>query len=91
MDILTLKEVIRDVPKRWKHQYPQGKDGVYEKLIAAKPLSKKKVDTIIGNFSWARLECDECETEVKLVLCFKKFNVCEACLNRALDVINEEK
>jgi hypothetical protein len=42
MEKLTLKEVIKGVPDRWKAQYPNGKEGKYEKLIAAKPLTKKR-------------------------------------------------
>ena len=95
MKVLTLKQVIKDVPKRWKAQYPNGKNGIYEKLIAAKPLSKKKVDTIIGNESWTSLECTECEKQVKVVVMLEKTeyatNLCEDCLNKALDLINEPK
>jgi hypothetical protein len=95
MEVLTKRQVIRDVPKRWKQQYPNGKEGKYEKLIAAKPLSKKKVDAIIGNNSWTELICDQCRKDVPLVVLLDSSeysnSICEQCLNKALDLINEPK
>jgi hypothetical protein len=95
MEVLTKKQVIKDVPKRWKNQYPNGKEHIYEKLIAAKPLSKKKVDAIIGNDSWTTLTCDQCSKDVPLVVLLDNSeysnSICEQCLNKALDLINEPK
>jgi len=91
MEKLTLKEVIKGVPDRWKAQYPNGKEGKYEKLIAAKPLSKKKVDEIIGNDSWTRLTCESCDMDVKEVIILDGFEyptyICKECLNKALTLL----
>ena len=92
MEILTKADVIKGVPANWKRQYPNGKEGIYEKLMAAKPLTKEKVDTIIGNESWTMLICDECGRDVKLVVFLGKNNdhdtaICERCLNKAIRVI----
>jgi len=87
MEILTRAEHIKNVPKAWKLQYPSGKDGVYEKLMAAKPLTKEKVDEIIGNESWTRLSCTECEKDVDIIAIFSDsetaFYLCKKCITKA--------
>ena len=94
MEAITRQEVIDAAPKRWKHQYPGGREGIYEKLMAAKPLTKEKVDTIIGNQSWTRLSCDECEKEVDSAITISNsetlFYVCKKCLNKALRLIDKK-
>jgi hypothetical protein len=87
MEVITREEHIKNVPKMWKLQYPGGKEGIYEKLLDAKPLTKEKVDAIIGNESWTRLSCDECEKDVDIVVIFSDSEtsraICKKCITKA--------
>lgn len=95
MRIITKREIIKGVLERWKYQYPNENHGK-DKLEITKKLSKlnlsrvsaKRVDEIIGNQSWTRLDCDECQEPVDKVVMFiernedeYECNTCELCLD----------
>ena len=65
MEIITKRSLILDVADRWKSQYPDGKDGIYEKLMDLKiSATEDDVALIIGNSSWTEINCDECGRSV---------------------------
>lgn len=81
MTILTQRELIRDVAKRWRDQYKPLTDeipDIWEK--SSKQIAKeldsldkekataKDVDEIIGSKSWAWHTCDECGRDCEAVV-----------------------
>ena len=65
------KDVIANVPKRWKEQYFTRKNNQWydaKRKATHDALDEKgggltgdQADAIIGNSSWTRLECDVCK------------------------------
>ena len=95
--------IVNVVDGRWKKQYYRdaswdyyGEDKVekYEELVN---LGGKKnpedVDKIIGNSSWTRLICHNCNKDVDAVFIFctseDSCYVCEDCVNIAVQQFNE--
>lgn len=72
MKVITLRDRIRRVPERWKNQYEPFEQHSPDKLEIYNKLLLLDLDTcftsdiknIIGNNSWTRLDCDECQREV---------------------------
>ena len=67
MKIITEREMIRDVPKRWDVQYPDDSKRAGSKEISAKlnaldlnAATSADIEKIIGNASWVDNDCDEC-------------------------------
>ena len=101
--LLTKQHLVNTVDKRWKNQYYRddswdyyGEDKVekYEDLVS---LGSNKypedVDKIIGNSSWTRLICNNCNKDVNAVFIFgtreDSLYVCEACVNIAVQQFNK--
>lgn len=108
MKLLTKAEVLSSVASSWKQQYcrPDGtwediskgsSEAIYKKLISLQQPETKEsaIDEIIGNKSWTRLVCNECESEVDAVVQLGEasdyeshtVNVCVACLYKAINLI----
>lgn len=103
---ITQRGLIRDVPTRWRRQYPTGV--VYpsapqkQQLLDALDLetaTAAEVDAIIGNESWTRLpECQECGKEnvetveigQPLEIESRTARVCADCLRAALKMFDED-
>lgn len=80
MKLMTTKDLIRGVPERWKAQYCHGTEWgktmtgdtreVYEQLKALDPetATHNHVTAIIGNPSWSRMSCNECDAYVDAVV-----------------------
>lgn len=93
--IITKSQVVADVPDNWARQYDARVFRVSEeqKEITSKLRSLPKgftaeqVDEIVGNKSWTRIFCEECEEEVDAVAEFKSserfVHVCEVCIRKA--------
>jgi hypothetical protein len=64
MELITKSEVVKNIPKRWREQYPEN-DGdkfrIWKKLKLEKNLTAQKAEQIIGNNSWSDLRCNECD------------------------------
>ncbi len=65
---------------------------VYEKLTQLQNPTEDSIAAIIGNRSWTQLVCDHCKQYVDAVSQFRVaneylFQVCQNCLEKALDEI----
>lgn len=97
MKILTKKQLIADVPKRWGGQY-RGWVGdkleIHNQLLAlGKNATEEAIDKIIGNDSWTRLCCDSCSRDSDAVAVYDDGDCCLAyfckkCLSDALESID---
>ena len=58
-----------------------------------KNKNPEDVDKIIGNSSWTRLICNHCNKDVDVVFVFgtneESLDVCEGCVNIAVEQFNE--
>ena len=98
MRILTKKQLIADVPKRWIEQYGENpsdssKKKTYDELLKlGDDINKESIDKIIGNDSWTILTCDICEKDVDRVVVYDKYDsyghFCKKCLSDALESID---
>ena len=102
--LLTKQHLVNTVDERWKNQYyinssweRYGEDKVekYKQLVKlGKNKNSEDVDKIIGNSSWTRLICNNCNNDVKAVFVFGTDNdsscyVCEDCVKVAAQQFNE--
>lgn len=103
--LLTKQHLVNTVDERWKNQYyinsswdHYGDDKI-EKYVQLVSLGKNKnpedVDKIIGNSSWTRLICHNCNKDVDAVFMFStdetSCHVCEDCVKIATQQFNELK
>lgn len=101
--LLTKQHLVNTVDERWKNQYyinssweRYGEDKVekYEQLVSlGKNKNPEDVDKIIGNSSWTRLICNNCNKDVKAVFVFGAYHeslyVCEDCVKIATQQFNK--
>lgn len=94
MNIRTSEDILQQVIRNWFIQYPNDRDGIGERLKSEKPKTKKEIASIIGNNSWTRMECYECQEDVDLLIQFEQttpegdfVEVCENCVKIAIDSI----
>lgn len=95
------KEVIDSAVERYERQYGDGRYPVHSAKIA--PLKGLKrdegyadeIDRIIGNDSWTKLTCGECDQRVDVIANIgtdhewggPAVGVCEECLSNALNML----
>jgi hypothetical protein len=66
MELITERDLIRNVVKAWRKQYPKGcsvrNDKILYKLecLDRESATSKDVEKIIGNNSWTSIRCNEC-------------------------------
>lgn len=103
--LLTKQHLLNTVDDRWKKQYylnsswdyyGEDKAEKYEELVnLGKNKNPEDVDKIIGNSSWTRLICHNCNKDVDAVFTFdtdeESLYVCEACVNIAFEQFNKLK
>ena len=104
--LLTKQHLVNIVDERWKKQYYKnsswdryGEDKVekYEQLVnLGDNKNPEDVDKIIGNPSWTRLNCNNCNKDVDVVFIFgtsEEYScyVCEDCVKIATQQFNELK
>jgi hypothetical protein len=92
------KDVIKDVPKRWANQYDsnsyygQAKSETTKKLLSLiSPFTAVEVNEIIGNDSWTKLLCTECNENCESVVRIgdepeydaRWVDLCDECLEKA--------
>ena len=101
--VVTKRDVILSVAQRWNNQYRSKQwDGTDKRAIgqAIRALdlltaTEDDVASIIGNRSWTRLQCDQCEREVERVVQiagtneYGPDNLCETCLRQAVALLEE--
>ena len=78
MNIITKRDRIRTVAKRWSKQYGIGthweadpvKQGISQSLemLDKETCSADDVAKIIGNNSWTRMRCDECKEDTTWII-----------------------
>lgn len=78
MKLITERDVIRQVPARWRKTCEGVKDPswwgnvqkVEERLFAldTETCTAGDVDAIIGNSSWTHISCDECQIRVTAIV-----------------------
>lgn len=107
MLIITKRELINTVAEKWKYQYfSSGKWGkyngdpedVYKQLCAlGNDATEEDVSRIIGNDSWTRNKCNECNLDCEIIVRLGELPdydsatacVCRDCLLKANKAINE--
>ncbi len=100
MKVITKNDLLKELPSRYRKQYPDGRvlstgidtQAVYDKLINDESLTTEKAAEIIGNDSWTRLQCYECNENKDEVILFGKIDydeayyiACENCLTKAIN------
>ncbi len=85
-----------------KWEFRKEKQEISKKLHKlTSPIQESDVINIIGNNSWTSFECDICEIEANKLINFSsdfydaynnwETNICESCLEKALQRISDEK
>lgn len=101
--LLTKQHLVNVVDGRWKKQYyrdgswsyyGENKLNIYEKLVSLGEIKNPEdVDKIIGNSSWTRLICHNCNKDVDAVFVFgighNSLHICEDCVKVATQQFNE--
>jgi len=105
MILATKQMLIDNVAQNWRSQYfkPYLMGGhwssvhsemVYDQLTALKTPTVADIAAVIGNASWTRLKCDECDQEVDRAVYLGKIDydggvicVCPDCLRKALVLV----
>lgn len=103
MKLITKREVIKRVAERWLNQYTQFKRHSGEKQDTYKRLLQLVLDTateddvekVIGNRSWTRMACDQCEQEVDTLVQVgqepdyesRTASLCPTCLRAAVALL----
>ena len=99
MQLITRDYLAKKAAERWRRQYDDfkhyaDKEPTYHALVALGDTpSSEAVNLIIGNESWTRLKCDNCDKEVESVIRSNTddphsiSDVCSTCLHEAAYVI----
>lgn len=100
MKLITKTHQVNTVAARWQRQYPNDRDGIYEKLAALnhETATADDVTKIIGNSSWAGpSNCGECGATVNATVRLgdsafteNALQVCQSCLTHALRLLKEQ-
>ena len=102
MEIVTKKDLCKDVAKRWRELYPNNNDdeygNIYKKLKALNGSgTEEEIRKIIGNSSWTQHECYECDKDVDVLIHLGEpqdyesttFYICEKCFKKALKLLTK--
>lgn len=77
MKIITQRQLIQAVAKRWRQEHepfndrdPMDKRGIADKLyvLDGNTATAEEVNSIIGNDSWTTLTCDECKKDTTIIV-----------------------
>lgn len=105
MKLITKENILKGVVDRYRKQYPHkmvfsdGRDSetVFSCLLNEKHPTIEIFNEIIGNDSWTRNTCYECNQDKDEIIEFgvcdydeSYFRVCKDCLNEALNKINKK-
>ncbi len=92
MILTTRHEKVSTIVERWMRQYPDSKKDITQKLIELNPKTVQGINDIIGNDSWTRNCCYECNADVDVLVAAgddeDTVYLCISCLNRAVSMIN---
>ena len=99
MNIISKKDLIANISVKWEQQYrnTDQKDKILigERLRTEKPTTEKSIKKIIGNSSWTRNMCHECENDSEITIQLGQkpdyesatANICPECLKKALSLL----
>ena len=103
MIVHTTRTQILGVAAAWREQYGHYKDQSWEwarvigrqlDALDGETASAKDVEAIIGNDTWTKLQCEECESAADIVLEFKcasrSIMVCRGCLQKGIGLLDNE-
>lgn len=99
MNITTKQWALSTVAERWKRQYPQSHQDIFQKLSALSAVADEdEITKIIGNSSWTRLQCDECGRDVDAYVTIGQeqdydsstARICRDCIAKALALFDAE-
>lgn len=74
MMAVTKSEKCKTIAERWARQYPshkrsEDKTAVYEQLVGLQGCgTEEQIDSIIGNRSWTRNACTECDKDSQTLI-----------------------
>ena len=107
MKLITKEGILKNLISRYKQQYPNNmiviggrwSDDIIRELELEKPLTEERANEIIGNSSWTRIRCDECNKEVQSVVMVDEEPDCESstamlcvsCLKKAIKLSIKSK
>jgi len=102
MEIVNKQTKVDTIRKRWEDQYPPGRDPdkwehVNKRLIEDPPQTCEEIDELIGNKSWTRIRCYQCDEEKDVVVRVGEEPdyesstswICKDCLKIALKMIKD--
>ena len=100
MKVLTIQDLSTGAKERWKQQYfvnnvwiyGDEKKVIYENLVSLGDNPEpEQVNEVIGNSSWTRLTCEECNKVVESVVVINaseySIYLCKKCLSKAVRLI----
>ena len=103
MQLITKRDIIKQVVSKWEEVYSSGFYGddkleILEKLkkLDLNTVSAKKIESIIGNNTWTSLKCSECKKRANKVVLVDKdyhddcndYHSTTLCLNCAIKISN---
>lgn len=92
------RELIVDVDRRWREQYPEGSKwetektkAIYDRLRNLDRLTASSADVsaIIGNTSWSMFLCAECSERVEVVVSMGRYTDDYECREYCLDCLRK--
>ena len=108
MYLIAKTDIVRGVASRWKEIYCRSGEWasglsfgspkeIYEQLLAlGEDATEQQITAIIGNNSWTRNVCTECDQDVHVAVHFGEekdytavwADVCLGCLRKAVELVN---
>lgn len=93
--VVSRRDRFKDIADRWQAQYPEGRNGINEKLydMDMDIVSRHEIDSLIGNSSWTELCCDICELDRDAVVSVpREYDnaqyVCGECAQGVLEILS---
>lgn len=103
MNILNKQYLIDNICSVWKQnyffagnwRYGHNKEEIYNNLVAlGDNKTEENIAEVIGNSSWTRLECSECEQDSYSVVTMsvEEYGIylCKSCLIKGLELLGED-
>ena len=100
MKLITKEMLIKEVAIKWRRQYPKShpygpkKDVIYGRLLELPhDATERDVAEIIGNSSWTRNKCDECQKDSDITVMLgndsSTAQICLSCLQEAKSLVEK--
>jgi hypothetical protein len=100
MELITKKSILEGLPHKYQMQYSVNRqlfdgswsDDKIKMLKSESELTEERANEILGNDSWTRNKCDECNKDVYATVQIGQepdyesatANICLECLNKAV-------